>query len=233
MAPKAKLVAYHPVHGYKIKPQQDLKTIKRNERERSRVETVNSGFETLRKHIPTAAALKKMSKVNILNEAMEYIQYLRSVLHNPTDVKSEPVLLNFTNTMYEQNMYHQYTQQMQQMYSPQGFQPPLTPTTPTMPHFQYPHSDQGFYSDFSQPAPSLPTPQGMHQSPAWHSPRYPNPNHVHQDPLSPVSKVSSSTDRVSTDVQPVGSDSYKYEDISESSGEEDDILYAIAEWQQV
>ena len=102
-----------------------------------------------------------------------------------------------------------------------------------MPHFQYPHSDQGFYSDFSQPAPSLPTPQGMHQSPAWHSPRYPNPNHVHQDPLSPVSKVSSSTDRVSTDVQPVGSDSYKYEDISESSGEEDDILDAIAEWQQV
>ena len=135
MAPKAKLVAYHPVHGYKIKPQQDLKTIKRNERERSRVQTVNSGFETLRKHIPTAAALKKMSKVNILNEAMEYIQYLRSVLHNPTDVKSEPVLLNFTNTMYEQNMYQQYTQLIQQMYSPQGFQPPLTPTTPTCPTF--------------------------------------------------------------------------------------------------
>ena len=82
---------------------------------------MNSGFETLRKHIPTAAALKKMSKVNILNEAMEYIQYLRSVLHNPTDVKSEPVLLNFTNTMYEQNMYQQYTQLIQQMYSPQGF----------------------------------------------------------------------------------------------------------------
>ena len=55
MAPKAKLVAFHPVHGYKIKPPQDLKTIKRNERERKRVETVNKGFETLRQHVPAAA----------------------------------------------------------------------------------------------------------------------------------------------------------------------------------
>ena len=67
MAPRAKLVAIHPIHGYAIKPPQDLKTIKRNERERNRVETVNRGFETLRMHVPTAAPVKKMSKVNILN----------------------------------------------------------------------------------------------------------------------------------------------------------------------
>ena len=83
MAPKAKLVAFHPVHGYKIKPQQDLKTIKRNERERNRVENVNGGFETLRKHIPTAAALKKMSKVNIVNHALDYVIYLTELLRSP------------------------------------------------------------------------------------------------------------------------------------------------------
>ena len=227
MAPKAKLVAYHPVHGYKIKPQQDLKTIKRNERERTRVQSVNNGFETLRKHIPTAAALKKMSKVNILNEAMEYIQYLRSVLQNATEVKNEPVLINFSQTQFQDQLYQQYSQP-HQVFQPHGFQPPLTPTTPTMPQFPYHNNDQGFYSDYSQPSPALPTPHDIHHSPSWHSPRY--PHHHHQQPLSPVSKVSSSTDKLPTDVPHA---SYKYEDISESSGDEDDILDAIAEWQQV
>jgi len=233
MAPKAKLVAYHPVHGYKIKPQQDLKTIKRNERERSRVQTVNNGFETLRKHIPTAAALKKMSKVNILTEAMDYIQYLRSVLQNTSEVKSEPVLINFSQTKYQGQMYQHYPHH-HQIYPPQVFHTPPTPTTPTMTHFPYPTNDQGFYSDYSQPSPALPTPHDVHHSPSWHSPRY--PPHLQQDPLSPASKVSSSTDKIPTDVTHPVSSSYKYEkyeDISESSGDEDDILDAIAEWQQV
>ena len=75
-------MAVHPVHGYKIKPQEDIKTIKRNARERNRVQTVNSGFDTLKQHLPGTAHLKKVSKVTILTHAMEYISYLTRVLHD-------------------------------------------------------------------------------------------------------------------------------------------------------
>ena len=73
MAPKAKLIVLHPVHGYKIKPTQDIKTVKRNQRERTRVQTVNTRFERLRIMVPTSLQDKKMSKVNILGHAVEYI----------------------------------------------------------------------------------------------------------------------------------------------------------------
>ena len=67
-----------------MKPQEDLKTIKRNARERNRVESVNRGFEILKLHLPSAANVKKMSKVNILNHASEYIKYLHNIL-NPVN----------------------------------------------------------------------------------------------------------------------------------------------------
>ena len=78
--PRTKLVAIHPVHGYAIPPPQDVKVSRRNARERSRVKTVNSGFEMLKRHIPSAAPVKKMSKVNILTQAVDYIESLQSLL---------------------------------------------------------------------------------------------------------------------------------------------------------
>jgi hypothetical protein len=80
MGPKPKMIVLHPVHGYRIRPQEDLKTIKRNARERNRVQTVNQGFEHLRLHIPSAACDKKMSKVNILSHAVNYIQCLHAMV---------------------------------------------------------------------------------------------------------------------------------------------------------
>ena len=80
MGPKPKMIVLHPVHGYRIRPQEDLKTIKRNARERNRVQTVNQGFEKLRQHIPSAACDKKMSKVNILGHAVNYIQCLHAMI---------------------------------------------------------------------------------------------------------------------------------------------------------
>ena len=50
MAPLQLVV--HPVHGYMIKPPEEVKTMKRNKRERNRVESVNKGFEVLRVHLP-------------------------------------------------------------------------------------------------------------------------------------------------------------------------------------
>jgi hypothetical protein len=54
--------------------------MKRNARERNRVLTVNQSFETLRRAVPSAAAHRKLSKVNIVQQAMEYIHSLVQLL---------------------------------------------------------------------------------------------------------------------------------------------------------
>lgn len=55
--------------------------LRRNERERNRVKLVSDGFATLRKHIPTTPANKKLSKVETLRTAIEYIKHLQRVLN--------------------------------------------------------------------------------------------------------------------------------------------------------
>ncbi|XP_059578570.1 achaete-scute homolog 2 [Alligator mississippiensis] len=53
---------------------------RRNERERNRVKLVNLGFQTLRQHVPHGAAAKKLSKVETLRSAVEYIGALQRLL---------------------------------------------------------------------------------------------------------------------------------------------------------
>lgn len=55
--------------------------LRRNERERNRVKLVSDGFATLRKHIPTTPTNKKLSKVDTLRTAIEYIKHLQRVLN--------------------------------------------------------------------------------------------------------------------------------------------------------
>lgn len=54
--------------------------VRRNERERNRVKMVNQGFSTLRLHVPNGAKNKKMSKVETLRSAVDYIKKLQKVL---------------------------------------------------------------------------------------------------------------------------------------------------------
>nr|CAC27516.1 ASH1 protein [Cupiennius salei] len=51
---------------------------RRNERERNRVRQVNLGFATLRQHVPNRS--KKMSKVETLRSAVQYIRQLQALL---------------------------------------------------------------------------------------------------------------------------------------------------------
>ena len=53
---------------------------RRNERERNRVKLVNLGFASLRQQLPNGAANKKMSKVETLRSAVEYIKQLQELL---------------------------------------------------------------------------------------------------------------------------------------------------------
>ena len=61
---------------------------RRNQRERNRVKQVNCGFEMLRAHIPSAAKQKKMSKVDTLRHAVEYIQNLQVMLNEKSQQNS-------------------------------------------------------------------------------------------------------------------------------------------------
>ncbi|XP_071042754.1 achaete-scute homolog 5-like [Parasteatoda tepidariorum] len=59
---------------------------RRNERERKRVRLVNMGFAKLRQYIPTNGRPgKRLSKVETLRSAIDYIRQLRQILHQQPD----------------------------------------------------------------------------------------------------------------------------------------------------
>ncbi|XP_006860872.1 PREDICTED: achaete-scute homolog 2 [Chrysochloris asiatica] len=61
---------------------------RRNERERNRVKLVNLGFQALRQHVPHGGASKKLSKVETLRSAVEYIRALQCQLAEHDAVRS-------------------------------------------------------------------------------------------------------------------------------------------------
>ncbi|XP_076445479.1 uncharacterized protein LOC143283187 [Babylonia areolata] len=62
---------------------------KRNERERERVRCVNEGYERLKEHLPNTSKDKRISKVETLRGAIDYIRELQRILDEapplPTD----------------------------------------------------------------------------------------------------------------------------------------------------
>ncbi|GBM27567.1 hypothetical protein AVEN_97081-1 [Araneus ventricosus] len=68
-----------PSSGKSMNPQ-PAAVARRNERERNRVRLVNLGFATLRQHVPSTTKNKKMSKVDTLKSAVEYIKRLQELL---------------------------------------------------------------------------------------------------------------------------------------------------------
>lgn len=66
--------------GCKLVDSQSPSVSRRNERERKRVKMVNMGFETLRQHVPVGRKNKKMSKVETLRSAVQYIKQLQEML---------------------------------------------------------------------------------------------------------------------------------------------------------
>jgi len=284
MGPRPKLVALHPVHGYAVKPTQDLKTSKRNARERKRVETVNSGFEILRQHIPSAMAAKKMSKVNILSHAMEYISQLHAILESKNQSGGGAPHHQYQDQTYQYPpSYGQYTPEITSP-APSSASCPLFSNT----SFSYTtQNESGYDSEYSfLPSPAIPN--------AWHQPNMsPHPRMMpspmtapslpsqispmplrvmnpssQPSPMSPMpprlmkhsslpspamSDYSSLASPASWPQSPIPSQSmpaptqpspqqkFRFspvsvleanaEDEGNSSGEEDDILDAIAEWQ--
>lgn len=75
--------SYFPLHGplgvceYSFEP---AFIRKRNERERHRVRCVNEGYARLREHLPQELEDKRLSKVETLRAAIDYIKHLQSLL---------------------------------------------------------------------------------------------------------------------------------------------------------
>ncbi|XP_048864342.1 achaete-scute homolog 4-like [Brienomyrus brachyistius] len=78
---------------------------KRNERERQRVRCVNEGYARLREHLPQEFEDKRLSKVETLRAAINYIKHLQRVLElhvsdakdglrSPGNVRSPPRVLH-------------------------------------------------------------------------------------------------------------------------------------------
>ncbi|XP_028306704.1 achaete-scute homolog 4-like [Gouania willdenowi] len=74
---------YFPFHGalgvceYTVEP---AFIRKRNERERHRVRCVNEGYARLREHLPHEREDKRLSKVETLRAAIDYIKHLQDLL---------------------------------------------------------------------------------------------------------------------------------------------------------
>jgi achaete-scute complex protein len=65
-------------------------TTRRNARERNRVRHINTCFEILRQHIPHEKHNKKLSKVDTLKSAMDYIENLRQLLQSTSSSMNYP-----------------------------------------------------------------------------------------------------------------------------------------------
>nr|KAG5706839.1 hypothetical protein BaRGS_004174 [Batillaria attramentaria] len=62
---------------------------KRNERERERVRCVNEGYERLKEHLPLTNKEKRISKVETLRGAIDYIRQLEQLLAEAPPVTKE------------------------------------------------------------------------------------------------------------------------------------------------
>lgn len=116
---------------YGAAPQQPASVARRNARERNRVKQVNNGFATLRQHIPTSVSAtlspqgsnsgrgqnKKLSKVETLRLAVEYIKSLQQMIEdheNDRPGNEHPQQTNIIDNRYypsspESLSHQQYT----------------------------------------------------------------------------------------------------------------------------
>lgn len=109
--------------------EQPMSVVRRNERERNRVRQVNDGYVTLRDHIPQEVvsalsnggrgASKKLSKVDTLRLALEYIRRLQeTIVEYDSDASSSVCESPEPNMFYNYQSSSDYSQYSQSSASP-------------------------------------------------------------------------------------------------------------------
>lgn len=203
---------------------QTVSVARRNARERNRVKQVNNGFSNLRQHIPSTVvsaltkgsspgrgSAKKLSKVDTLKMAVEYIRSLKDMLEDNE---------NSSNAGSSTSSY--YSESSQHLQSIPRSEASLSPTpsyssdasssmnyTPN--HIQGHHTQTHFkqepFDTYIDPSTS--------PAPSYHSDI---PIHHHQQIYPPTS----------TPYKPV----HQFDNYSPVSADDEDLLDAITWWQQ-
>ncbi|CRK93139.1 CLUMA_CG006528, isoform A [Clunio marinus] len=184
----------------KVKPPPAVAVARRNARERNRVKQVNNGFSMLRDHIPPEIAdtfeqagrgnAKKLSKVETLRMAVEYIRSLERMLafdtSNDSDSSSTMYLNNNTNnhsTFSNLSMISEYTTiHIHPPPSPMNVQPLASNTMNTAPSLNFVNDINSSTSVINSTANSE-TPAGSISPYSGHSSLSPAPSH-HADNIN-------------------------------------------------
>ncbi|XP_044728610.1 achaete-scute homolog 1a-like [Chrysoperla carnea] len=152
-------INFHMPYGTPGTHHQPASVARRNARERNRVKQVNNGFATLRQHIPAsvAAALssssssgsqngrgasKKLSKVETLRMAVEYIRSLQAMIQQH---ESEMTGSHSSMNTVEQNEYYEVA-------SPQSSKNNILTTPPCSESSSSPTPSYSSESSLSTPA---------------------------------------------------------------------------------
>ncbi|XP_067952109.1 pancreas transcription factor 1 subunit alpha-like [Watersipora subatra] len=83
-----------------------------NNRERLRMQSINEAFDGLRTHVPTLPYEKKLSKVDTLRLAIEYIQFLRELVDNTAlenQIKERKVVICCSQQLFTTDTCQQVT----------------------------------------------------------------------------------------------------------------------------
>ena len=191
---------------------QTVSVARRNARERNRVKQVNNGFSNLRQHIPSTVisnlsksgrgSAKKLSKVDTLKLAVEYIRRLKDILEDNENSSTA----GSSNSSY-------FSENSQQLRSEASLSPTPSYSSDATSTISYtPNHMQGLQSFKQEPFDSYTDPSTS-PAPSYHSDI---PIH-HQPEYLPTS----------TPYKPVQMFNY-----SPASADDEDLLDAISWWQQ-
>ncbi|KAG5682567.1 hypothetical protein PVAND_011912 [Polypedilum vanderplanki] len=203
-------------YGMQYPVTQTASVARRNARERNRVKQVNNGFSNLRQHIPQSVvtsltkggrgASKKLSKVDTLRLAVEYIRGLKDLLEDSENSSAS------SSSFYSEKMIPR---------SEASISPtPSYASSDTSSTMSYTPNLQGHQMSFKQEPfdnyaeqSTSPAPSSYHSDAISH-------HHLHHHQMYPST---------STPYKPVHQ---TYESYSPVSADDEELLDAIAWWQQ-
>lgn len=197
---------------------------RRNARERNRVKQVNNGFSHLRQHIPQTVittltkggrgAAKKLSKVDTLRLAVEYIRSLKDMLEDNENSESTSGASTSGSSYYSDKSQHL----LQSIPRSEASLSPTPSYSSDSSSIYTPNLIQGHQMNFKQEPFDSYTEQSTSPAPSYHA----EVMHIHQQ-IYPA---------VSTPYKPVVHHHFTSASYSPVSNDDDEILDAIAWWQE-
>lgn len=199
---------------------------RRNARERNRVKQVNNGFSNLRQHIPQTVvsaltkggrgSAKKLSKVDTLKMAVEYIRSLKDMLE---DGENSASASSSTSSYYSESSQHlQSIPRSEASLSPTpSYTSESSSTLSYTPNNH--HHNQVHQTQFKQEPFDTYNDPSTSPAPSYHS-DIPIHHHHHQQSYQPTSTPYN---------KPVH---HQFDNYSPVSPEDEDLLDAITWWQQ-